>query len=110
MKRISSKRAKALAISPAVKIAVEKRDGGRCLYCGKPGLPEAHYIPRSKGGLGVPANILTLCRDCHDKFDNGPAFVRDGMKEYFAEYLKTQYPGWCEENLIYRKDGSNNGY
>jgi 5-methylcytosine-specific restriction endonuclease McrA len=46
-------RTKALAISKEVKDAVFKRDGGKCILCGKSGLAEAHYIPRSQGGLGI---------------------------------------------------------
>ena len=63
-------RTKALAISKEVKETVYKRDRGRCILCGAVGLPEAHYIPRSKGGLGIEQNIVTLCRPCHDKLDN----------------------------------------
>lgn len=105
MKPVSSKRARALAIPPGVKRIVNLRDGGRCVYCGRSGLPEAHYIPRSKGGLGVPENILTLCRPCHDKFDNGPKLLREGMREYFRDYLMAQYPDWDETKLIYHKEG-----
>ena len=104
MKPLSSRRARALAISPGVKRLVNYRDGGRCVYCGRPGLPEAHYIPRSKGGLGIEQNVLTLCRPCHDRYDNGPAAIREGMREYFGEYLASQYPDWNEDNLIYRKE------
>lgn len=106
MKYRSSKRAKALSISDTTRWAVNERDHGRCVYCGNPGLPEAHYIPRSKGGLGVEQNILTLCRKCHDRFDNGPRMVRDGMKEFFAEYLQSHYPDWDETKLIYHKEGT----
>lgn len=104
MKPISSRRARALAIPPGVKRLVNYRDGGLCVYCGRPGLPEAHYIPRSKGGLGIEQNVLTLCRSCHDQFDNGPVTIREGMREYFGEYLAAQYPDWNEDNLIYRKE------
>ena len=64
-----NERTKACAISKATKDAVYKRDRGQCVLCGKPGLPEAHYIPRSKGGLGIEQNIVTLCRPCHDLMD-----------------------------------------
>ena len=103
MKPISSRQAKAKAISSTVKMIVYHRDNGRCVYCQKPGNPEAHFISRAKGGLGVPQNILTLCRECHDKYDNGTREERDGMKEYFREYLISQYPDWDESKLIYRR-------
>lgn len=103
MRNISSKRAKALAISTGVKHIVFERDGGICIHCGSWGAPDAHFIPRSKGGLGVPENILTLCRECHDKYDNGTRLQREGMREEFREYLMSKYPNWDESNLIYRK-------
>lgn len=106
MKPLSSRRAKALAISPGVKRIVNERDGGRCVYCGRPGLPEAHFIPRSRGGLGVPENVLTLCRACHDRFDNGGRYEREGMCEFFADYLQSKYPDWNEDNLTYRKENT----
>lgn len=104
MKPISSKRAKALAIPKAVKDAVYERDNGLCIWCGKPGLPEAHYIPRSKGGLGIEENILTLCRECHDEFDNGMWWKRERMREFFREYLSNHYDNWHEAKLIYYKE------
>lgn len=103
MKSISSKQAKAKAINTTVKMLVYHRDDGLCVYCHKPGNPEAHFIPRSKGGLGVPENILTLCRECHDRYDNGSRMERDGMREYFREYLMSKYSSWNEDNLVYRK-------
>ena len=104
MKKISSRQAKAHAISSTVKLIVTRRDNGRCVYCGLPGLPEAHFIPRSKGGLGIPQNILTLCRSCHDAFDHGPKREREGMREYFREYLSSKYENWSEDALVYHKE------
>ena len=44
------KRTKACAISKKTKERVFERDMGACIFCGAPGLPEAHVIPRSHGG------------------------------------------------------------
>ena len=104
MRKISSRQARAHSIPATVKLIVNRRDNGLCVYCGRPGLPEAHFIPRSKGGLGIPQNILTLCRSCHDAFDHGTKRDREGMREYFREYLMSVYPDWKEENLVYRKE------
>lgn len=107
----SSKRAKALAIPEDVKDRVWCRDAGRCVWCrlsghwtGYQARPEAHYIPRSKGGLGIPENVLTLCRPHHDMFDHGTREQREKMRKAFAEYLKQWHPGWDEEKLIYHKE------
>lgn len=104
MKNISSKRAKALAIDTKTKRMVYDRDGGMCVNCGLPGNPEAHFIPRSMGGLGCEENVLTLCRRCHDLFDNGCRDVRDDLRDRFRLYLMDIYDGWDEGNLIYRKE------
>ena len=111
MKYRSSKRAKALAISEDTRNKVWCRDAGRCVWCrlkqnwsGYPGIPEAHYIPRSKGGLGIPENVLTLCRPHHDLYDHGTREQREIMKMEFSEYLKQWHPGWDEEKLYYKKE------
>ena len=104
MRNLSSKRAKALAISQKTKMAVWERDNHRCVYCHSPyALPESHFISRSKGGLGIDENILTLCRKCHQRFDFGPKTEREQMREYFRGYLKNHYPNWDEDELIYRR-------
>lgn len=96
------KRTKALCISPSVKKAVYTRDGCCCVWCGSAaGQPNAHFIPRSSGGLGVEENILTLCWGCHMKFDQTAA--RAKMREYFRGYLKSKYPDWDENALTYKK-------
>lgn len=100
------KRTKSLMISPAVKKAVWERDGGKCLWCGAyNAAPEAHYIPRSRSGLGVEENVLTLCRKCHRTFDqpstDAEVATSRRMKVKFRNYLKSIYPNWKEENLYY---------
>lgn len=98
------KRTKALAIPYEVKAAVYKRDDRCCVWCGRPGSPNAHFIPRSKSGLGIEENVLTLCPLCHQLFDNGAAKDRRRMAAYFREYLKAHYEDWDESNLYYRKE------
>lgn len=95
------KRTRACAISKKTKLRVYERDKGRCIFCGAPGLPEAHVVPRSHGGLGIPENIVTACRPCHDKMDNSTD--RQQMLQVAADYLKRFYPDWNEKELIYDK-------
>lgn len=95
------KRTKACAISKKTKEIVYKRDGGCCIFCGHPGLPEAHVVPRSHGGLGCEENIVTVCRTCHDKLDN--SVERQQMLQEAAEHLKRFYSDWNEKDLIYDK-------
>ena len=95
-----NKRTKALAITQAVKRKVLERDE-YCVWCGREGAPNAHYISRAQGGLGIEQNVLTLCTECNRRYDQSTD--RRLMREYFREYLQSKYPDWCEDNLIYRK-------
>lgn len=107
MRARSSKRALACAIPKAVKDRVWERDQGACVWCGNMTayvFPDAHFIPRSRGGLGVEENVLTLCRSCHRRYDYGDACVRALMRAYFREYLQSRYPAWDERTLFYRRD------
>lgn len=114
IKRIKGKKhkqTKATAIGQTVKEIVWERDNHRCIFCKTPVVKfyaNAHFIPRSSGGLGIPENIFTACENCHREQDNGM-----NSKEYdiIAEnYLKSIYGGrWTREKLIYRKRRIING-
>ncbi len=96
------KRTKALSISKSVKDAVWKRDGGYCVLCGSPyAQPNAHYISRAQGGLGIERNIVTLCLNCHRRYDQTPD--RAEIRLDLREYLESKYPDWDESQLIYQK-------
>lgn len=98
-----NKRTRALDIPKAVKDRVWERDGQRCILCGDPqAMPNAHYISRAQGGLGIEENIVTLCRQCHNDYDNSPQ--RPLLREEIRAYLQGRYPGWDEASLTYRKD------
>lgn len=96
------KRTKALAISKAVKETVYKRDRGMCILCGRPGLPEAHYISRAKGGLGIEQNIVTLCRPCHLELDQ--TTKRRELLQRVKEHLDLWYPDFNEARRYYRRE------
>lgn len=100
-----TKRTRALDISPKVKRAVWERDGGLCVNCGTwmNTMPNAHYIPRSRGGLGIEENIVTMCRDCHDLYDNGSHGERSVIGSKLRDHLINCYPGWDETKLYYSK-------
>lgn len=96
-----SKRTRALAISPKVKAEVYARDRERCIFCGRAGLPEGHYISRSRGGLGIPENIVTVCRECHRRMDQTTERVTYMVRA--REYLELFYPGFDDNERIYRR-------
>lgn len=95
------KRTKATAISPETRKRVEERDNHCCIFCGRLGRGEGHFIKRSQGGLGIEENLITVCRECHHQMDDG--FSR-GLYLIKAEgYLKRHYPEWNKEALVYKK-------
>lgn len=99
---MKSKQAKACDIPQPVKNAVWERDSHKCIICGSPcAMPNAHYIPRSHGGLGIEENIVTLCMDCHRAFDQTTS--RGWYRERIRRYLQEKYPKWDESKLIYHK-------
>lgn len=106
---MKTKRSKACDIPQRVKEKVWERDGHRCVICGsRIAMPNAHFISRSKGGLGIEENIVTLCTEfseckCHRKFDFGTAAEQREIGEKIEAYLKSKYPNWDKENLIYKR-------
>ena len=100
-----SKMSKACDIPKKVKDRVWERDNQRCIICGSHrAMPNAHFIPRSKGGLGVEENVVTLCLACHDAYDH--TIERDAIGFVIEEYLKDKYPEWDKTKLIYHKWGN----
>ena len=95
------RRTKACAIPKDVKQRVYERDKGRCIFCGAPGLPEAHVISRAHGGMGSEQNIVTVCRNCHERMDNG--IMRSAYQRAAVEYLQNIYPEWRKEDVIFDK-------
>lgn len=107
---MKTKRSKATDIPMSVKKAVFERDNGCCVICGNSYniMPNAHYISRAKGGLGIEQNIFTACtrltkNDCHYKFDNGTKEEKEMLKTIVKKYLKSKYSDWNEDNLRYKK-------
>lgn len=97
-----SKRSKMCDISKAVKDKVWERDEHRCIICKSPfAMPNAHYIPRSSGGLGIEQNIVTLCARCHEITDHTEH--RKFMLNQIEKYLKSKYDNWNRKDLIYDK-------
>jgi len=94
-------------ITPYVRQRVKQRDSidGRacCIYCGSPNVQVAHYVSRSRGGIGKETNLACLCPKCHAILDNGDPEKAREIKEVFRDWLKTNYKNWTEEDQIYRR-------
>lgn len=56
-------------VGKRVRFEVLKRDGFRCRYCGANAsttlLHVDHVIPRSKGGIDAPENLVAACATCN---------------------------------------------
>ena len=109
---MKTKRSKATDIEQSVKQIVWERDKHCCVICGNNTnvMPNAHYISRAKGGLGIEENIFTACtrltpNDCHYRFDNGTKEEKEVLKEKVKKHFKANYPNWNEEDLYYKKGG-----
>lgn len=52
------------------RIAILKRDGHRCVYCGRTSketsLQVDHILPRSAGGADDPSNLVAACFACNN--------------------------------------------
>lgn len=96
------KSTKACDISKSVRKQVMDRDDGRCFICSSfEGIQIAHYIPRSRMGLGIPQNLACMCYLCHSDYDNGR--FRNEYQEVFKRYLQSKYDDWDETQLTYKK-------
>jgi 5-methylcytosine-specific restriction endonuclease McrA len=99
---MKSKRAKACDITKKVKDIVWERDGHRCIVCGSIyAMPNSHFIRRSQNGKGIEENIVSMCQSCHRKYDQGSE--RTEMEQFVERYLRSIYPDWDKEKLIYKK-------
>jgi len=97
-------RARACDINLKVRAIVKERDGYCCALCGGNGLfmSIAHYIPRSKGGLGIEQNLLVLCQRCHHNYDN--TTKRQEYAVIIRDYLNGHYPGFDHDRRFYKKE------
>lgn len=100
-----SKRSKACDIPQKVKKIVWERDNHCCIICGSPyAMPNSHYITRAQGGLGIPENVVTMCWNCHNAYDNGNnTEIKEYIKNKIERHLSSLYKDWNKENLIYKK-------
>lgn len=108
---MKSKRAKATDIPMSVKKKVWERDNHCCVVCGNNYnvMPNAHIVPRSKGGLGIETNVVTLCtlltdNKCHHKYDNGAKEEKERIDYIICNYMKSIYgDSWNKESQKYKK-------
>lgn len=76
-----------------VKKAAAERDGYQCIICHARATDVHHIIYRSQLGKDELANVVCLCRNCHEQAHGVNAKL---WRERFLEYVKTE-------------DGASNG-
>ena len=108
------KRARKAEFDTNTRRIIESRDNG-CIFCQMHYHMEKanwmdlnafsimHYIPRSRGGLGIEQNGAVGCHWHHTMLDNGHEGRIEEMLGLFKDYLMQQYEDWNEEDLIYDK-------
>lgn len=112
-----AKYTKYLQFSKQTREAIYERDNYSCLFCrlgyhivGK-NLSNlefnifdiAHFVNRSKMGLGIEENGVLLCRWHHHHLDNSNKGLRPEMLSIMEEYLKSKYKNWDKDKLTYNK-------
>lgn len=96
-----SKRTLATEIKPKTRKVVIERDKC-CVLCGSHQmLTVAHYIPRSKGGLGIEQNLVLACMPCHMKLDQ--SIERRKLLIIIKNRLQSKYEDFDESSLKYKK-------
>ena len=72
MKQVSSKQAQRNREVAKIKQSLSPF----CVICGKPAVDAAHLVPKSMypEHYTNPQNIVGLCRECHNRYDNNLAF------------------------------------
>ena len=108
---------KLLQFSKSTREAIYKRDNYSCLFC-RSGyhivgknlssiefniFDAMHFINKSQMGLGIEENGVCGCRYHHSLLDNGNKGLRQEMLSITEEYLKSLYPDWDKEKLVYKK-------
>lgn len=94
---------------------IYQRDNGQCIFC-MMGISKGraewldleakdimHFVPKSSLGLGVEQNGAIGCRYHHTLLDNGNKGMREEMLQKFEGYLRSRYPDWDKEKLVYKK-------
>lgn len=108
------KRTKLLQFDKKIAMKIAERDK-RCIFCSMGyhmdskstfdyQIPDImHVVNKSQKGLGIERNGVLGCRYHHSLLDNGNQGLRDEMIEILKDYIKSEYPGWTEEDVVHNK-------
>lgn len=86
-------------IEQRVSWSVFRRDGYKCRYCGKEGIPLTvdHLVLWEEGGPSIEANLVAACRKCNKT--RGDTQYKDWLKHpHYLQVSKSLSPFAREEN------------
>lgn len=63
--RVSNNKIRKLYCYEILRLEILKRDNYICHYCGNEGNTVDHIIPRCKGGISSPGNLVCACNKCN---------------------------------------------
>ena len=102
-----SKQARAREFNAASRQIIKERDLYQCIFCrmeyhmedvtwyGQQLQSIMHYIPRSRGGLGIPQNGALGCQSHHEMLDNG----NKGRREEMLQPEEKRRLEYCAEKM-----------
>jgi 5-methylcytosine-specific restriction endonuclease McrA len=112
---------KRISVSNAKRLKVLTRDSYTCMYCGvKPGISKLtldHVMPKSRGGLDAPENLVAACKPCNNKKDNRtpeearmklirkPRPVQTGFDRIMNRVYLERHPEW--KDYLFLSDNAN---
>jgi 5-methylcytosine-specific restriction endonuclease McrA len=61
-----------VSLDKVLRRACFERDDYRCMHCNnRNGIDPHHIVHRSRGGKDELANLVTVCRECHNAHHDG---------------------------------------
>ena len=75
----------------AMKDCVLLRDDGKCRVCGNPAEEVHHIRPRHFHGTDVPANLVSLCKTCHDEVHRRISDKENEIFEYSMQIVPAKH-------------------
>jgi 5-methylcytosine-specific restriction endonuclease McrA len=86
----------------ALKARVTKRDLKRCRVCLKAGADHHHILSRSLGGRDTDANVLLLCRECHQHRHAGLIRITGNAMEQVSVWFDERIKAGAGDRLYLR--------
>ncbi len=78
--------------------AIIRRDGGRCILCGRRKRLTLHHLrPRHIGGRDTAGNLITVCTRCHATIHDRALWLSAWICWFYSLCLLHRPRRWREE-------------